>query len=113
MINEERLDNTLLALGHDDYNRGTAYIRDAVKMYRPGMMMTKELYPGIARLHESTPARVERSMRHSIGKAWQRGSHQAQLRFFGYSIDPQTGVPCVGEYVARLARLCHEAETAG
>lgn len=108
MINEAKMDEILLELGHDDFNRGTAYIRDAVQMYRPGMGFTKELYPGIAKAHDSSAARVERCMRHSIEKAWARGDTAAQRKWFGFSVDPNTGKPRVGEYVARLARLCRE-----
>lgn len=108
MINEEKMDNLLLELGHDDFNRGTAYLREAVKIYRPEMGLTKELYPAIAKAHATTGARVERCIRHSIEKAWSRGSGEAQLKYFGYSIDPNRGKPVVGEYVARMARLCRE-----
>ena len=108
MISEEKLDRALLDLGHDDFNRGTAYLREAVKIYEPGMMLTKELYPAIAKAHKSTGARVERSIRHSIEKAWSRGCPEVRLRFFGYSYSPEMGRPQVGEYVARLARLCRE-----
>ena len=41
MINEQKLDDILLELGHDDFNLGTAYIRLAVKDYRPGIGMTR------------------------------------------------------------------------
>lgn len=109
MINEEKLDNVLLELGHDDFNRGTAYIREGVKHYEAGRrMMTKELYPAIAKAHESTPSRVERIMRHSIEKAWSRNPLDVQMRYFGGSVDPDRGKPTVGEYIARLARVCRE-----
>lgn len=108
MINEQKLDDILLELGHDDFNLGTAYIRQAVKDYRPGIAMTKELYPGLARAVGSSPARVERMMRHSIEKAWARNDFQGQLKYFGWSVDPDRGRPTVGEYVARLARICDE-----
>lgn len=109
MINEEKMDNVLLELGHDDFNRGTAYIRQALRCYDcGGRMMTKEIYPAVARAAGSTSARVERCMRHAIEKAWSRGSIEAQRKWFGYSIDPERGTPTVGEYVARLARICRE-----
>ena len=108
MVNEQKLDEILLELGHDDFNRGTAYIREAVKRYEPGMAMVKELYPGLARAVGSTGPRVERLMRHSIEKAWARNDFQGQLKYFGWSVDPDKGRPTVGEYVARLARICHE-----
>ena len=110
MINEQKLDAILLELGHDDFSRGTAYLRQAVKMYEPGMPMTKDLYPGVAKAVGSTGARVERCMRHSIEKAWLRNNLQGQLKYFGWSVDPDRGRPTVGEYVARLAKICQELE---
>lgn len=108
-INEEKMDNVLLELGHDDYNRGTKYLRAAVRLYE-GQPLTKEIYPAIAKQYGSTAARVERCIRHSIEKAWNRGDSGAQLRYFGHSVDPSTGKPRAGEYIARMARMCREAE---
>ena len=109
MIDEQKMDEVLLELGHDDFNRGTSYIREGVKHYDAGLrLMTKELYPAIAKAHQSTPTRVERIMRHSIEKAWSRNPLEVQLRYFGGSVDPDRGKPTVGEYVARLARVCRE-----
>lgn len=111
MINEQKLDAVLLELGHDDFNRGTAFLREAVFRWdqQPKQAMTKELYPAIAKNHGSTASRVERCIRHSIGKAWGRGSQEAQERYFGFSVDPDKGTPTNGEYISRLARVCaHE-----
>lgn len=108
MINERKLDEILLELGHDDFNRGTAYIREAARYYQPGMAMTKELYPALAKAHDTSPARVERCMRHSIEKAWGRNDFHVQQRYFGWSVDPERGKPTVGEYVARLSKICRE-----
>lgn len=107
MINEAKMDDILLELGHDDFNQGTKQLRIAVRLYE-GQPLTKELYPAIAKATNSTPARVERCIRHSIEKAWSRGNPAAQHKWFGYSIDPNTGKPRAGEYIARLARICHE-----
>lgn len=104
-IDEQKMDEILLELGHDDFNQGTKQLRAAVRLYE-GQPLTKELYPAIAKLYGSTPARIERNMRHSIEKAWARGSTEAQYKYFGNSIDPRSGKPTVGEYVARMARLC-------
>lgn len=109
MVNRQKMTEIMAELGHTDNVIGTEYLQIAVGLYRRGMSMTKELYPAIAFAVESTPSRVERCMRHSIGKAWGRGDYHAQLRYFGSSVNPNTGVPTVGEYVARMATLCHEA----
>ena len=108
-INAQKLDDIMTELGHPESLNGTLYLRTAVETYRPGMAITKELYPAIAKAHDTTPARAERCMRHSIETAWARGSDLGQLKWFGYTIDPGRGCPTVSEYVARLAKLCHEA----
>jgi two-component system response regulator (stage 0 sporulation protein A) len=108
MHNAQKLDEILLELGHPENLLGTAYIRMAIEVYCPGVRLTKELYPAIAKAAGSTPSRVERAMRHSICTAWNRGSTEAQQRLFGYTVNPNTGVPKVGEYLARLHRVCHE-----
>ena len=108
-MNEQKLDDILLELGHDDFNAGTALLRKSVRAYEPGMSITKELYPGIARSVGSSAARVERNIRHSIEKAWQRCPHEVQIKYFGSSINPETGKPTNGEYIARLRRLTRDS----
>lgn len=108
MLNAQKLDEIMLEMGHPENLKGTDFIRKAVALYGPDVRLTKELYPAIAKAAGSTPSRVERAMRHSICTAWNRGSTEAQLRLFGYTVNPNTGVPKVGEYLARLHRVCHE-----
>lgn len=108
MINEQKLDEMMLELGHTENIKGTEYIRIAVALYKRDMSMTKELYPAIAKAANSTPSRVERAMRHSITSAWGRGSLEAQRKHFGYTVHPDKGAPTVGEYIARIARVCGE-----
>lgn len=103
-----KIDKLMNELGHPENIRGTRYLRAAVQDYRPGMSITKELYPGIAASEGTTPSRVERAMRHSIDRAWERGNCDVQNKWFGYSIDPQKGRPTVSEYVARMARIYRE-----
>ena len=108
MIDKEKLERMLLELGHPENLLGTEYLRLGAELYRPGISMTKELYPAIAKAAHSLPGRVERNMRHSIFTAWGRGSWEAQQRYFGSSVSPDRGLPTVGEYVARVARVCRE-----
>ena len=103
-----KIDQIMTELGHPEHLNGTEYLRIAVPMYHRGISMTKELYPALAEAVGSTPSRVERGMRHSIEVAWSRGDLDAQRRFFGSTIDPQRGKPTVGEYLATVARICHE-----
>lgn len=109
MINEEKMDNIMLELGFTEGLSGAKAVRAGIRAYDQGhQLMTKELYPTIAAQMGSTPARIERRMRHSIERAWERGSYNAQLKWFGYTIDPRKGKPTVGEFVAQMARICHE-----
>lgn len=109
MINEVKMDEVMLELGHTENLLGTGYIRRAVILYDAGaQQITGELYPALAAAVNATPQQVERNIRHSIETAWMRGSSEAQLRWFGYSVNPATGRPTVGEYIARMARICHE-----
>lgn len=110
--NVKKLDEMLLACGLRDNLIGTEFARRAVLMYQPGMSLTKELYPAIAKAANSTTARVERAMRHAIESGFDRcGYDNEVLTMFGNTIDPDTGKPKNGEFIARLARLCREPGT--
>lgn len=109
MINERKMDEMMLELGHAENILGTGYLRRAVHYYDEGYRAaTKELYPAIAEAANTTVSRVERAMRHSITSAWGRGSLDAQRTYFGFSVNPDKGAPTVMEYVARMQHLCHE-----
>lgn len=108
MKNAQKLDAIMLELGHDDRVIGGGLIREAALIYERGMSLTKDLYPGLAKAHGTTPSAVERNMRHAMEKAWSRADYPAQQRLFGSSTNPASGRPTVGEYVARLARVIDE-----
>jgi two-component system response regulator (stage 0 sporulation protein A) len=107
-INEKKLDEIMLELGHRDNVKGTEYLRIGAALYDREKAMVKELYPAIAKAANTTPSRAERAMRHSIASAWGRGNMEAQRKYFGYSVNPNSGVPTVSEYLARIARVCGE-----
>ena len=108
MINERKIDDILLELGYPEHLSGTEALRAAVRLYRPGMAVTKELYPAIAAAVNSTPARVERAIRHATECAWDRQGYGSDSRFFGNTISPEKGRPTNIELIARLERLCRE-----
>lgn len=107
--NEAKLEQILLDLGYPENLLGTQFVRVAVRIFRPGMSITKELYPAIAQACESTPSRVERAIRHATGRAFDRaGWSDAPLEYFGNSINPSTGLPTNGELIARLERVTRD-----
>ena len=46
--------------------------------------VTKLLYPAVAKMHNTTAARVERAIRHSIEVTWNRGNADAIHILFGF-----------------------------
>ena len=87
--------------------QGYRFLRDAVQyvLNNGGTLcgMTKELYPAIARLHGTEPARVERSIRHAIEVAWNRADLADLQRLFGATVHHGRGKPTNSEFVAMLA----------
>jgi len=86
---------------------GYRYLKDAVQYVLSSgggpCGMTKELYPAVARLHETEPSRVERSIRHAIEVAWNRADITDLHRLFGSTIHHGRGKPTNSEFVAMLA----------
>lgn len=67
--------------------------------------ITKELYPMVAMKHLDTKSRVERSIRHCIEVAWDRGDLDTLNHYFGNTISPCKGKPTNGEFIARIAGI--------
>lgn len=109
MTNEAKLDQIMLELGYPENLIGTRMVRVAVQTFRPGMSVTKELYPAVATACDSTPSRVERAIRHATARAFDKaGWSDASQKYFGNSINPGTGTPQNSELIARLERLTRE-----
>lgn len=86
---------------------GYDYLMEAINMAAVDRSiirrMTKGLYPAVAEKFQTTPARVERAMRHSVETAWDRGDLEALHKRFGYTVSVRKGRPTVGEFVALAA----------
>ena len=65
--------------------------------------ITKKLYPGVAEAHDTTPARVERAVRHAIEVAWDRGDIEVLSYYFGSTVHARRGKPTNSEFIAMLA----------
>lgn len=94
-------------IGIPAHVKGYQYIRDAILMVVEDVSLlgavTKELYPGIAKKHDTAPSRVERGIRHAIELAWERGNTDTLKRIFGYSMDIERQKPTNSEFIALLA----------
>lgn len=106
VINKDLLDSKMLRLGFREVTLGTAMLREAVPLWAPGALITKDIYPAIAAQFQSTPSRVERAMRHAIESAFQRADLGEVENIFGHTISAYSGKPTVGEFLSRMSRVC-------
>lgn len=97
----------LAALGVPPHFKGYAHLREAVTLAvaQPAFLnqLTRTLYPAVARRHRTTPATVERSIRHAIEATWDRGNLEAIHRVFAYGVDREKGRPTNSAFIARIA----------
>lgn len=94
-------------IGVPAHIKGYQYLRDAIMMVVKDLdiinSITKQLYPSIARLYNTTPSRVERAIRHAIEVAWSRGQVEAIDSLFGYTVSVGKGKPTNSEFIAMVA----------
>lgn len=76
-------------LGVPAHIKGYMYLRSALMIAVENMevlnAVTKQLYPEIAKMYNTTPSRVERAIRHAIETAWNRSSEGTMQLIFGYN----------------------------
>lgn len=104
---ESDVTNIIHEIGIPAHIKGYQYLRDAIIMSVNDMEMlnsiTKILYPGIAKKHQTTASRVERAIRHAIEVAWTRGKMDTIDELFGYTVNKGKGKPTNSEFIALIA----------
>lgn len=68
-MKKEKIEDALLAMGVPAGIKGFNYIADAIQIFDEmgtNISITKELYPAIAKKNNTTPSRVESSIRHAF-----------------------------------------------
>ncbi|CCO08244.1 sporulation initiation factor Spo0A C-terminal domain-containing protein [Desulforamulus hydrothermalis] len=67
---DQQISQFLRELGTPMHVKGFGYLKTAIKLLQENesllFAVTKELYPAIAKLHDTTPSRVERAIRHAV-----------------------------------------------
>ena len=66
-------------------------------------LVTKRLYPELAKENKTTASRVERAIRHAIEVAWDRGNVEVMNDYFGYTISNMRGKPTNSEFIAMVS----------
>lgn len=99
--------NLIHEIGVPAHIKGYQYLRDAITLVVNRMeylnAVTKELYPSIAEMNNTTPSRVERAIRHAIEIAWNRGKLETLENIFGYTVQQDKGKPTNSEFIAIIA----------
>ena len=99
--------NIIHEVGVPAHIKGYQYLRNAITMVVEDMdllgAVTKELYPAIAKMNNTTPSRVERAIRHAIEVAWNRGKIETINSLFGYTVHNDKGKPTNSEFIAIIA----------
>lgn len=102
-----QITNLLHNLGIPSHIKGYNYLRDGVeKLYNNQSLVgsiTKELYPMIAEVYNTTSSRVERAIRHAIEVSWVRGDYHLMEELFGNSVDYDRSKPTNSEFLVTLA----------
>ncbi|MBR5126106.1 MAG: sporulation initiation factor Spo0A C-terminal domain-containing protein [Oscillospiraceae bacterium] len=109
---EQELRKILLELGAPDHLVGHPYVIRAILLVVGDQLyinhITFGLYPQLAVEFDTTPARVERAIRHLIEVTWDRGDLDVLNRYFGNTVSASRGKPTNGEFIARLANVIRD-----
>lgn len=98
--------NALQRIGVPQHLKGFRYLRFSINsaIEDPSLLdnITKVLYPAVAKMYNTTSQRVERSIRHAIDIAWQRGSYDTMIEYFGEKKDYFSQKPTNREFIATV-----------
>ena len=105
-ISEKEITQLLRRLGIPAHIKGYHYIRTAIMMCvaNPELLgaITKELYPEVAKAHDTTSSRAEGGIRHAIEGSFDRIDQEIYMEVFQYTVSAEKGRPTNSEYIAAL-----------
>ncbi len=97
----------LREIGVPAHINGYQYLREAILTAVEDMgaikSVTKVLYPAVAQHFGTTSHRVERSIRHAIEVAWDRGDLETLQKYFGNTVSASKGKTTNSEFIATIA----------
>ena len=106
---EQEIRRILLELGAPDHLVGHPYVIRGILLVIQDWAyinsITFGLYPQLALEFDTTPARVERAIRHLIEVTWSRGDLDILEKYFGNTVSASRGKPTNGEFIARVANV--------
>ena len=99
----ELLEQLGLARKEKGFERLSYAIAVSAQEFERAGSVTKLLYPDLAKHFQTTPEKIERSLRHLIEKSWEKGEKTRFEELFGYHRDNSEIRPTNSEYIAILA----------
>lgn len=106
LVDKKAVRKLLLNLGFPQHLYGYNYILYALELVfeNPETLhhITKEIYPDVAKHFDTTPARVEHSIRSATRGAWSRGNTILINQIFGNSVNTTKGIPTNTHLLAGL-----------
>jgi len=104
---EYEVSEILHTMGVPAHIKGYSLLRQGIIMVinEPEVitLVTKRLYPELAKANKTTASRVERAIRHAIEVAWDRGNVEVMNDYFGYTISNMRGKPTNSEFIAMIS----------
>ena len=104
---EHMVTDIIVEIGVPAHVKGYCYLRTAIMLtaQRPDLIyaMTKELYPAVGDIYDTTSQRVERAIRHAIELAGDNGDMDILSNYFSYRIRKSTDKPTNSEFIATIS----------
>lgn len=99
----------LMSLGISSKLRGYIYLQHTILdlVRQPGQLVTKELYPAVAKRYGATGAQVERSIRSAITTAWDNRDEMQWRQYFCADAAGEIERPTNAEFITCLAEYLH------
>ncbi len=96
----------LMEIGIPTHLVGYKMVVDAITASAQNVGFTDDMcgsvYPYLAMIHQTTPTRVERAIRHCIEVCFARGAYDRLNNYFGNTIDADKGKATNGQFISAL-----------
>jgi hypothetical protein len=104
---EAQVTNILYKLGVPANINGSGYLREAIILVfnNPDIIhaVTKELYPAVAHIFDTSTSRVDRSIRYAITIAWKHMDPAIMREYFRHRMYFSTIKPTNSEFIATVS----------
>lgn len=104
-LNESKVVASLNELGIPSHLRGYLYLKEAINMVinDERQLLTKEIYPSIAKDNHTTVCAVERAIRNAIELGWSRGDINKMDSLFSNLLNYDQDRPTNAQYIFCIA----------